>query len=55
LLTVRDEDLIYQVHRTIQRIEQVLKRHDRKSVRLGGEAKKPKAHETHTGQQHEIT
>jgi hypothetical protein len=43
LLTVRDEDLIHQVHRTIQRIEQVLKRYDPKSVHLGGEAKTPKA------------
>ena len=28
LLTVRDEDLIHQLQRTIQRIEQLLKRHD---------------------------
>jgi hypothetical protein len=43
LLTIRDEDLIHQLRRTIQRIEQVLKRYDPKSVQLGGEAKKPKA------------
>jgi len=43
LLTVRDEDLIHQLRRTIQRIEQVLKHYDPKSVHLGGEAKTPKA------------
>ena len=43
LLTTPDEDLIRQVHRTIQRIEQVLKRYDPKSVPLAGEAKKTKA------------
>jgi hypothetical protein len=49
LLTVRDEDLIRQVHRTIQRIEQVLKRYDPKSVHLGGKRKNQRLHETHTG------
>jgi len=43
LLTIPDEDLIRQLHRTIQRIEQVLKHYAPKSVRLGGEAKKTKA------------
>ena len=43
LLTIPDEDLIHQLHHTIQRIEQVLKHYDPKSVRLGGEAKKTKA------------
>ncbi len=43
LLTIRDEDLIRQLHRTIQRIEQVLRRYDPKSVHLSGEAKKTKA------------
>src|SRR6266487_4516887 len=43
LLTIPDEDFIHELHRTTQRIEQVLKRYDPKSVRLGGEAKKPKA------------
>ena len=37
LLTTRDEDLIQQLRRTIQRIEQVLKRYDPKSVHLGRE------------------
>ena len=35
LLTIPDEDLIHQLHHTIQRIEQVLKRYDPKSVHLG--------------------
>ena len=43
LLTIRDEDLIHQLRRTIQRIEQVLKRYDPESVHLGGEAKKTRA------------
>ena len=43
LLTTPDEDFIHQLHRTIQRIEQVLQRYDPKSVHLGGEAKEPKA------------
>jgi len=43
LLTIPDEDLIRQLHHTIQRIEQVLKRYDPKSVHLGGEAKETKA------------
>jgi hypothetical protein len=42
LLTTPDEDLIRQLHRTIQRIEQVLKRHDPKAVHLDGERKKRK-------------
>ena len=42
LLTTPDEELIRQLHRTIQRIEQVLKRYDPKAAHLGGEAKKPK-------------
>ena len=42
LLTTPDEDLIRQLHRTIQRIEQVLKRHDPKAAHLDGERKKPK-------------
>ena len=43
LLTIPDEDLIHQLHHTIQRIEQVLKHYDPKSVHLGGEAKETKA------------
>ena len=42
LLTTPDEDLIRQLHRTIQRIEQVLKRHDPKTAQRNGERKKPK-------------
>ena len=42
LLTTPDEDLIRQLHRTIQRIEQVLKRHDPKAAQRDGERKKPK-------------
>ena len=42
LLTTPDEDLIRQLHRTIQRIEQVLKRHDPKAAHLDGERKKSK-------------
>jgi hypothetical protein len=43
LLTTPDEDLIRQLHRTIKRIEQVLKRHDPQAARLDGERKKQKA------------
>lgn len=43
LLTIPDEDLIHQLQRTIQRIEQLLKRHDPKAARRAGEPKKPKA------------
>lgn len=43
LLTIPDEDLIHQLHRTIQHIEQSLKRYDPKAVQLRGEAKKPEA------------
>jgi hypothetical protein len=42
LLTTPDEDLIRQLQRTIQRIEQVLKRHDPKAAQQNGERKKPK-------------
>ncbi len=42
LLTTPDEDLIRQLHRTIKRIEQVLKRHDPEAAHLSGERKKPK-------------
>ncbi len=42
LLTTPDEDLIHQLHRTIQHIEQVLKRYEPEAAHLGGEAKKPK-------------
>ena len=42
LLTVRDEDLIRQLQRTIQRIEQLLKRHDPKAAPRTGEPKRPK-------------
>jgi hypothetical protein len=42
LLTTPDEDLIRQLHRTIKRIEQVLKRHDPLAAHLGEERKKPK-------------
>jgi hypothetical protein len=42
LLTTPDEDLIRQLHRTIQRIEQVLKRHDPKAVQRNAERKKPR-------------
>jgi hypothetical protein len=40
LLTTPDEDLIRQLHRTIKRIEQVLKRHDPQVAHLDGERKK---------------
>jgi hypothetical protein len=42
LLTIRDEDLIHHLQRTIQRIEQLLKRHDPEVVRRTGEPKRPK-------------
>jgi hypothetical protein len=42
LLTVRDEDLIHELQRTIQRIEQLLKRHDPQAASLAGAAKRPK-------------
>jgi len=42
LLTTPDEDLIHQLHRTIQHIEQVLKRYEPEGARLGGEPRKPK-------------
>jgi hypothetical protein len=42
LLTVSDEDLIHQLQRTIQRIEQLLKRHEPEAARHGAEPKKPK-------------
>ena len=42
LLTVRDEDLIRQLQRTIQRIEQLLKRYDPKADPRTGEPKRPK-------------
>jgi hypothetical protein len=42
LLTVPDEELIHQLQRTIQRIEQLLKRYDPKAAHHGGETKKPK-------------
>jgi hypothetical protein len=40
LLTVSDEDFIRQLQRTIQRIEQLLKRHDPEAARGGGEPKR---------------
>ncbi len=42
LLTTPDEDLIRQLHRTIKRIEQVLKRYDPQAAHAGEEGKKPK-------------
>jgi hypothetical protein len=42
LLTVPDEDLIHQLQRTIQRIEQLLKRYDPKGANSRGEPKRPK-------------
>jgi hypothetical protein len=42
LLTTPDEDLIRQLHLTIKRIEQVLKRHDPQAAHLAGDRKKPK-------------
>ena len=43
LLTTPDEDLIRQLHRTIKRIERLLKRHDPQAAHLDEEPKKPKA------------
>ena len=42
LLTVSDEDLIHQLQRTIQRIEQLLKRHDPEAARRDEELKRAK-------------
>jgi hypothetical protein len=42
LLTVRDEDLIHELQRTIQRIEQLLKRHDPQAASLAEATKRPK-------------
>ena len=42
LLTTPDEDLIRQLHRTIKRIEQVLKRYDPEAAHQNAERKKPK-------------
>jgi hypothetical protein len=42
LLTTPDEDLIHQLHRTIQHIEQVLKRYEPDPAQLGGDPKKPR-------------
>ena len=42
LLTIPDEDLIHQLQRTIQRIEQLLKRYDPKAAPQTGERKRPK-------------
>jgi hypothetical protein len=42
LLTVRDEDLIHHLQRTIQRIEQLLKRYDPKAAPPAEERKRPK-------------
>jgi hypothetical protein len=41
LLTIPDEDLIHQLQRTIQRIEQLLKRHDPKAAQGRAESKRP--------------
>jgi hypothetical protein len=41
LLTIPDEDLIHQLQRTIQRIEQLLKRYDPKATPQTGERKRP--------------
>jgi len=43
LLTTPDEDLIRQLHRTIKRIERLLKRHDPQAPHLDEEQKKPEA------------
>jgi len=43
LLTTPDEDLIRQLHRTIKRIERLLKRHDPQAAHLDEEPKNPKA------------
>jgi hypothetical protein len=42
LLTIPDEDLIHQLQRTIQRIEQLLKRYDPEAAHRSGAPKKPK-------------
>ncbi len=42
LLTVSDDELIHQLQRTIQRIEQLLKRHDPEASRRGKEPKRAK-------------
>ena len=42
LLTVRDEDLIHQLQRTIQRIEQLLERHDPEGAYRTEESKRRK-------------
>jgi len=42
LLTVSDDELIHQLQRTIQRIEQLLKRYDPEAARASAEPKKPK-------------
>ena len=42
LLTVRDEDLIHQLQRTIQRIEQLLNRYDPNAAHRGGGTKRLK-------------
>jgi hypothetical protein len=43
LLTTPDEDLIRQVHRTIKRIERLLRHYDPQAPHLDEERKKPKA------------
>ncbi|HWY21708.1 MAG TPA: hypothetical protein VNX26_10845 [Candidatus Acidoferrum sp.] len=43
LLTTPDEDLIRHLHRTIKRIERLLKRYDPQAPHLDVEPKKPKA------------
>jgi len=43
LLTTPDEDLIRQLHRTIKRIERLLRLYDPQAPRLDEERKKPKA------------
>jgi hypothetical protein len=42
LLTVRDEDLIHQLQRSIQQIERLLKRYDPETSYRTGEPKRPK-------------
>jgi hypothetical protein len=42
LLTTPDEDLIHHLQRTIQKIEQLLKRYDPKAAVQTGERKRPK-------------
>jgi hypothetical protein len=43
LLTTPDEDLIRQVHRTIKRIERLLRRYDPQAPHVDEEQEKPKA------------